>query len=163
MLTSFVASQDYETIPWNSKRKLTWNDFQGKIPVNNRAAATTASGITYRFSTSGTRDNIEVDFKIDTFFYPAKSWYDPSLCDEVILSHEQLHFDISEIYARKMKKRLANESFTYSNVKSRVKTIYKEIMQELDAYQNQYDAETNFSRDREQQLIWNKKINDALR
>jgi len=146
MLSSFAASQDYETIPWNSKRKLTWNDFQGKN----------------RFSTSGTRDNMKVDFKIDTFFYPAKSWYDPSLCDEGILKHEQLHFDISEIYARKMKKRLANESFTYSNVKSRVKTIYKEIMQELDEYQNQYDDETNFSRDREQQILWNSKIEELL-
>ncbi len=162
LLMSFQSLQGYDTIPWTADKRLSWKDFKGKSPVNARAAAITASGITYRFSTSGTKDNMEVDFKVDTFFYPSKSWYQPELCDEVILSHEQLHFDISELYARKMKERLANEIFTHSNVKGKFKSIYQEILKELDDFQNQYDRETNFSRDREQQLIWNEKIAKAL-
>lgn len=163
VLTSFQSLQDYETISWNDDRRLSWDDFQGKAPINSRAAAITASGITYRFSTSGTSDNMEVDFKIDTFFYPTKSWYQSELVDDVILSHEQLHFDISELYARKMEARLAKETFTHSNVKSKVRSIYKEILKEVDDFQNQYDDETNFSRDREQQEIWNEKIANALK
>ena len=155
--------QDDETISWKADRRLSWDDFQGNIPLNAKASATTASGISYRFSTSGTKDIMEVDFKIDTFFYPAKSWYQLELCDEVILSHEQLHFDISELYARKMQERLAQEKFTHSNVKAKVKSIYREILKELDAFQNQYDDKTNFSRNREQQLLWNEKIAEALR
>ncbi|MFS4494029.1 DUF922 domain-containing protein [Maribacter sp. 2308TA10-17] len=161
-LMSFQPEQDYDTIPWNADRRLTWKDFNGKAPLNARAAATTASGITYRFSTSGTSNSIEVDFKIDTFFYPNKSWYQPELCDEVILSHEQLHFDISELYARKMRKRLAAATFTHKNVKAKVKAIYRNINEELSEFQNQYDSETNFSRDREQQAIWNEKIAKML-
>lgn len=163
MLTSFQPEQDFETISWSDDRRLSWNDFQGRAPLNARAAAITASGITYRFSTSGTRDFMEVDFKIETFFYPTKSWYQPELSDEVILSHEQLHFDISELYARKMKERLAQETFTHRNVKAKVKSIYREILEELDDFQNQYDDETNFSRNREQQLLWNEKIAEALK
>ena len=155
---SFQSLQDYETIQWNVEKRLSWDDFRGEIPKNNRAAAITASGITYRFSTSGTRGNIMVDFKIDTYFYPEKSWYQPELIDEVILGHEQLHFDISELYARKMKARLAEETFTHANVKSKVKAIYTEIMKEVEEFQNVYDDETNFSRNREQQSIWNEKI-----
>lgn len=162
VLTSFQPAQDYETISWSAERRLSWDDFQGKIPLNNRAAATTASGITYRFSTSGTKDNMEVDFKIDTYFYPTKSWYQPELCDDVILGHEQLHFDISELYSRKMKERLAEETFTHRNVKAKVKSIYREILKEVDDFQNQYDDETNFSRNREQQMLWNEKIAQAL-
>lgn len=160
---SFQTVQDYDTISWSADTPLTWNDFQGKAPRNARAAAITASGISYRFSTSGTKDNMEVDFKIDTFFYPSKSWYQPELSDAVILSHEQLHFDISELFARKMKARLAEEKFTHSTVKAKVKSIYQEILKELDDFQNQYDRETNFSRDRGQQMLWNKKIAEALR
>jgi len=154
-------SQDYETIAWSPENKLTWEDFKGKAPNNARAAATTASGISYQFSTSGSNGEIELDYLVSTFFYPNKSWYQPSLCDSLILSHEQLHFDISELYARKMRNRLASSSFT-QNVKAEVKQIYKEVLEELEEFQNLYDDQTNFSRDLEQQLIWNNKIEEAL-
>lgn len=161
-LMSFHSEQDYETILWNANKRLSWSDFKEKKPLNARAAAITASGITYQFSTSGTSDNIEIDFEISTHFYPNKSWYQPELCDDVILGHEQLHFDISELYARKMRKRLANTKLT-KNVKAEVKSIYREILKELDDFQNAYDDETNFSRNLEQQLIWNEKITKALK
>jgi len=159
---SFQSLQGYDTISWSAERRLSWKDFKGNVPSNNRAAATTASGITYRFTTSGTKDTIEVDFKIDTYFYPTKSWYQPELCDDIILSHEQLHFDISELYARELRKRLDAAAFTHKNVKSKVRSIYRKINEELSEFQNKYDRETNFSRDREQQLIWNEKIKNAL-
>jgi len=154
--------KDYKTITWKSQERLAWSDFKGEIPLNNRAAAVTASGITYRFSTSSTRDVFEVDFKIDTHFYPNKSWYQPELCDDIILSHEQLHFDISELYARKLRNTLENSSFTRSNVKAKVKEIYRKNNEELNDFQSHYDSETNFSRDREQQILWNKKIATLL-
>ncbi len=161
VLMGFHSEQDSETISWNADKRLSWSDFKEKAPQNAGAAATTASGITYQFSTSGTRDNMEIDFEISTHFYPNKSWYQPELCDDVILGHEQLHFDISELYARKMRKRLANTKFT-QNVKTEVKSIYREILRELDDFQNTYDDETNFSRNLEQQLIWNEKIPNML-
>lgn len=161
-LLSFQPAQDDETISWKANERLSWEDFKGGIPQNARAAATTASGITYRFSTSGTLDYMEVDFKVDTHFYPNKSWYQPELCDEVILSHEQLHFDISELYARKLKERLKKANYNRKNIKAKVRAIYRKINEELNDFQNQYDSETNFSRDHEQQLNWNKKIRSIL-
>jgi len=155
-------TQEDETIEWSADYKLTWEDFKGKSPNNDRAAATTASGISYQFSTSALNGEIELDYLVNTFFYPNKSWYQPGLCDSLILSHEQLHFDISELYARKMRNRLASTSFT-QNVKAEVKQIYKEVLAELETYQNLYDDQTNFSRNLEQQLIWNRKVQEALR
>lgn len=161
-LLSLRPAQDDETISWKANERLSWNDFRGGIPQNARAAATTASGITYRFSTSGTRDYIEVDFKVDTYFYPDKSWYQPELCDEVILSHEQLHFDISELYARKLRKELSEAKYTSKNIKSKVRAMYRKNNEALNDFQNQYDRATNFSRNREQQAIWNEKIRSIL-
>ncbi|MGB5667123.1 MAG: DUF922 domain-containing protein [Maribacter sp.] len=157
----FTEIQDYETIAWKATNKLTWDDFKGETPNNARAAATTASGISYQFSTKGTKDEMEMDFVVSTYFYPNKSWYQPKLCDTLILNHEQLHFDISELYARKMRNRLASTTFT-QNVKAEVKKIYKGILEELNDFQNLYDDQTNFSRDLEQQLKWNNKIKAAL-
>ena len=161
IIMGFNDSQDYETIAWSPENKLTWEDFKGEAPNNARAAATTASGISYQFSTNASSSEIELDYLVSTFFYPNKSWYQPSLSDSLILSHEQLHFDISELYARKMRNRLASSSFT-QNVKAEVKQIYKEVLEELEEFQNLYDDQTNFSRDLEQQLIWNNKIEEAL-
>ena len=157
-----IAQEEYETIAWSQDRKLSWEDFKDKAPKNARAAATTASGITYQFSTRGTRDKMELDYEVRTFFYPNKSWYQPHLCDSLILSHEQLHFDISELFARRMRQRLASGTFT-QNVKAEVKVIYREILEELEAFQDLYDNQTNFSRDIEQQLLWNTKIREALK
>jgi len=159
----FQQNQDYDTIPWKLNERLSWTDFKGDIPSSSRAAATTASGITYRYSTNGNPQNFEVEFKVDAYFYPHKSWYNPALCDTLILGHEQLHFDISEIYARKLKQRLNESTFNRTNIRSKVREIYNAINQELDAFQNQYDRETNFSRNIEKQLLWNAKIDKALK
>ncbi|MBT8185062.1 MAG: DUF922 domain-containing protein [Eudoraea sp.] len=153
--------QEYETILWNSEQRLSWSDFKAKPTGQGRAAAITASGISYQFSTMETNGEFELDYTVHTYFYPNKSWYHPEVCDEVILSHEQLHFDITELFARKMRKILSETRFT-KNVKSEVRAIYRKINNELAEFQNRYDDETNFSRDRENQSLWNKKIEDAL-
>ena len=161
LLATGLHAQDYETILWHPKKRLSWSDFRGK-PQNTRAAATTASGISYQFSTLENNGVMQLDFAVNTYFYPNKSWYQPELCDEVILSHEQLHFDISELFARKMRKLMVQTQFT-KNVKAEVKAIYNNINKELSEFQQLYDSETNFSRDREKQLEWNKVIAAALK
>ncbi len=158
--TGLSSFQEEVTIAWSPEVRLSWDDFRGK-PQNSRAAAVTASGITYHFSSMATGDEVELDFTVSTFFYPDKSWYHPEVCDSVILSHEQLHFDISELFARKMRRRLKDTRFT-KNVKAEVRVIYQETIRSLHDFQNRYDDETNFSRDREQQFAWNTKIAEAL-
>jgi len=158
---SIVFSQEDEAMLWNPKLKLSWADFKGKPFKTAWAAATTASGISYEFSALERDNGYELDYTVSAFFYPNKSWYQPHLCDEVILSHEQLHFDISELFARKMRQLLAETAFT-KNAKAEVKAIYRRINKELAEFQEVYDRETNFSRNREQQLRWNKKIAEAL-
>ncbi|RKR06497.1 uncharacterized protein DUF922 [Maribacter vaceletii] len=160
---SILSAQDYTTILWDSNNKLTWENFKGKIPLHSRAAATTASGVTYKYSAQRIRGELNVSFIVSAYFYPKKSWYNPSLCDSLILSHEQLHFDISELYARKLKRKLDATTFTHGSLKKEVKSIYNVVMAELNSYQNLYDKETNFSRDLEEQLRWNKKIREALK
>ncbi len=159
---NFLSAQENETIAWTEVR-LTWKDFKAEPPRSGRVAATTASGISYQFSTSGTKNALSIDFVIATHFYPEKSWYNPVLGDDFVLSHEQLHFDITELFARKLRKELSETTFTHENVKSKVKAIYNKNNKALNDYQNRYDEATNFSRYLEQQMLWNKKIAEALK
>ncbi|WP_289062027.1 DUF922 domain-containing protein [uncultured Zobellia sp.] len=162
LVTGMVFSQEEEIMVWDADRKLQWSDFKGSYFKTEWAAATTASGISYSFSSFKKDGQLYLDFVVQSEFYPNKSWYRPELCDSIILSHEQLHFDISELYARKMRERLAKTQFTM-DAKAEVRAIYKSILKELSNFQNKYDRETNFSRDLQKQLLWNQEIKAVLK
>ena len=151
-----------ESILWSAERRLTWADFKGKIPPAADPAATTASGISYKYSANLIHHEVHLDFEVSAFFYPNESWYKPEICDDLTLSHEQLHFDIAELFARKMREKLSRTSFS-DNVKAEIREIYQNTLEDLKKYQERYDWETNFSRNREKQLEWNKKIAEALK
>ncbi len=157
-----VCAQEEGSIIWSADQKLQWHDFKGRPFITAWASAVTASGIAYQFSSMEEDGKQLLNIDIHAYFYPDGSWYQPKLCDEFILAHEQLHFDISELYARKMRKIVSETRFT-ANVKEEVRAIYKQVLKELGIFQNKYDYETNFSRNVEKQLQWNRDIGAALR
>ena len=157
----FYAQEEEKAILWSLEKRLSWDDFQAQPPANGNVAATTASGISYYFSSREIDGTMHVDFTVRTYFYPEKSWYIPEICNEVILSHEQLHFDIAELFARKMRRQLEDTEFT-RDIKAEVREIYKQINLELREFQNRYDQETDFSRNVAQQKAWNATISAAL-
>jgi len=160
-ISGFLFSQEEETIPWRADRKLQWSDFKGSYFKTEWAAATTATGISYSFSSNEQNGHQFLEIQVQCVFLPQQSWYRPEVCDSVILSHEQLHFDIAELHARKFRKRLAEFRFT-DNVQEEVRDIYKQILKELRIFQNKYDRETDFSKDLQKQLLWNRDIAKEL-
>lgn len=155
------SSWGQEEVLWQPGKRLYWKDFKGEVPSGSGAAATTASGISYQFSTSYKDGEMVVDYEVNAFFYPTKSWYKPKMCNDVTLIHEQLHFDITELFARQMRKKMAATKFT-KNIKAAVKVIYTNTLEELNNFQNRYDNETDYSRNIPQQKIWIRKIQKAL-
>lgn len=150
-----------EGVLWDANKRLSWSDFRGKVPPAADPAATTASGISYRYSANLIHHEVKLDFEVNAYFYPNESWYKPEVCDDLILSHEQLHFDIAELFARKMRNKLQRTSFS-DNVKQEIRDIYQDILRELQDFQDQYDWETGYSRNAKKQLEWNRKIAQAL-
>ena len=150
-----------DQIIWNKARKLTWNDFKGEAPSDTPVAALTASGISYSFSSVQRGDEMEINYIVTANFYPSRSWYQPKYASSNVLAHEQLHFDITELFARKFRQRLDATRFT-KNIKAEVREIFKQINQELSEYQDRYDLETNSSRLRDRQRIWQLKVRDAM-
>lgn len=157
-----AQNEEDRVLPWTAERRLTWADYQGSFLKTEWAAATTASGITYSLNSIIGKNESRLEILVTTLFYPDKSWYKPDLCDEVVLSHEQLHFDITELYARKFRKRLEKVQ-NGKDIKKRVRSIFVKINKELNAFQNKYDRETNFSRDVDEQFIWNEEIAKVLK
>ncbi len=83
--------------------------------------------------------------------------------NEYILQHEQSHFDISELFARMLNKAMKEYKYNESTAGKDMNNIYQRIMTEHQQMQDEYDSESNFSRNKAGQEKWNKKITNALK
>lgn len=146
------------TIQWHEDDKLTWNDFTGSYRLKGRISALTASAIEYSYECI----NNQLDVKVKAIFIPEESWMKPDAVNDYILNHEQLHFDITEIYARKMRKIIQEEIKTCDDL-YKVEAISEYIIKHWKEEQSAYDAHTNHSLNENQQLVWNEKIAKNLR
>jgi uncharacterized protein DUF922 len=153
-LPLFAAAQD-EAIQWTTK-KLSWDDYLAKPSVNDEAAAITSTGIGVEYIVK----NNQLSYKISCLFSKNRSW--GRFRSDYILSHEQGHFDITEIYARKLARAIKEYEFNPKTYKSDLDEIYKILMREKENYQEQYDHETDYSRDRINQGLWLQRIQDQL-
>lgn len=152
-----------ETITWNASKKLTWADFRAKPDVQSNAAALTASGITFGYSvkTSGSKI-IDFSATVEAHFYPNRSWFLKDKSDDYILGHEQLHFDITELYVRKFREQL-NRVRVNQNLKVQLNKLHNSVNEALNETQKRYDKQTNHSINVEMQKQWESFIAAELK
>lgn len=143
-----LVHEDEEMIPWSGHRRLTWEDFQCAPMRNTEAVALTSTslGISYKVK------NSQFIYDITCTFSKRHSW--GILRTPYILAHEQGHFDITELYARKLHYRLQNYRFNAATFKSDINNIYQSVVKEKEAFQEQYDRETDHSRKKVRQEEW---------
>ena len=148
------AQSAADSLSWDENRKLTWDDFQGKPEEKTIFGARTYTDIKYKLYDSGTGCRIVVR----CLFLKKISWKADQNITPYSLQHEQLHFDLSELYARKLRKAFKEYKYSKDSVSYNVAAIYKKICAEKTEFNNQYDKETFHQVDRTRQLIWNNKI-----
>lgn len=154
----FSGSSDL--IEWQSHRLLKWPDFKGTAPQNSEHAAQTNSGIS--LDLQGT--NTSISISVTAHFDKQKSWAKRESESDYLLNHEQLHFNITELFARKLRKKIMYGKWTYSDeVNKAIQPLYDANKVEWKAFQAQYDKATNHSVDREGQEMWNGIISDSLK
>ncbi|HEX6192275.1 MAG TPA: DUF922 domain-containing protein [Chitinophagaceae bacterium] len=145
-----------DSIPWKSSYKLKWQDFRGVPDRGSDRVAITVSNIGYSLSYNSTSFTV----RIKCVFDKRKSW--TTTLDSLVLIHEQGHFDISEIFARKLRKAFKEYKFNGKTVQADLKEIFTRINSERRLYNEVYDIETNSSQNQTMQHQWNKKIADEL-
>jgi len=150
LLPVFVFAQE-DAIQWSTKR-LTWEDYLAKPAATDDAAAITSTGVGIEYHVR----NNELSYKITCMFSKTRSW--GRYKSEYILKHEQGHFDITEIYARKLYKEMSEYEFNPKTFRSDLDGIYRNVMKEKEDYQNLYDHETDYSRDKKKQAEWLERI-----
>lgn len=156
---AMVSGEEEDVITWNKNRPLTWNDYRGK-PQRRFAAASTVYSLHRYIDKEDDKDAVAY---IRAYFFCRDSWKKDDWINDVVLAHEQKHFDIVELYARKLRKQFSEMRFAnYKEADRKLDSLYHVISEEMDVYQDKYDEETDYSMNGKQQDAWIKKIDSEL-
>jgi hypothetical protein len=160
LITNNLSAQK---ITWKEGQKLNWNNFKSKI--NNQkgknVVAYTNCGWVYSYVKSS-NPKAPVKIEIKTIFNEHKSWKDSEKINDFILTHEQKHFDIAEIFARKLRKEVAERVKTSGDFNRLFQGIYDRVLKEYTQFQMSYDQETEHGMDKEKQEDYNVLISNEL-
>jgi hypothetical protein len=147
-------------IEWSRERPLNKTDFKADFtderPTDSDGIEALSSiyiKIDFEGSAAG---KFRCSFK--AYFRPNDSWSTPNMQDSLLL-HEQIHFNICELIARKLRARY-KEEVNASDI-SNVYEDYNKMMKELMGMSNLYDIET-FGIYYPAQVKWKKKIDEEL-
>ena len=162
-LVSLSGFSQEEKMKWNKGKLLNWKDFRGTPSKSQDFVASTNSGISLGFSSKTSNGVSTYSIAIDSYFYPDRSWFRPGIVDDYILKHEQTHFDISEIYARLLRKKLAVLDQLDPAYKLKVEQIYNHNEKERAAFQSDFDRETSHSKNPEEERVWEQKVTNLLK
>ncbi len=147
-----LVGEDENLLKWSASRKLTWEDYKANPVAESDAAASTTTLLSIEYNITSSN----FSYKIKSRFSKDRSWGLHKT--NYILRHEQGHFDIAEVFARKLHKKMGEYKFNKKNFRKDLKKIYDEVTEEKSKIQNLYDEETNHSINKKKQAEWLKMI-----
>lgn len=158
----FLFSNHDEVVNY---RALTWEDFRGK-PVPGVGGLSTTKiiyGVHAFHGVDNGKDSIR-----SLRYFAAKATFDPSksfMMEQTPrnLEHEQIHFDITELFARKLNN-LYEKPFNYTYKQRDIpKRLYDSVVATMREMQRLYEMETNKGQNVEAQALWRIRLDGMLR
>lgn len=182
---STVTAQ--HVIEWSSEKRLSKDDFKGRVPAN----APNASLSWLNIDASWECEAGELFGTARATFDPARSWWRTAQGniwegagertsgvsrthvearrgmvqrDMQLLEHEQLHFDLTEIAVRRIRKRFVDVKSACDDPDRRedLRHAIAEIDRELQEEQSRYDRETSHGTNPVAQDQWKRRIRKQL-
>ena len=147
-----------DELNWKADRKLEWSDFKDQPQQNASLMARINWNITYKYKLKSSG----ITFTVRCFIDRNKSWVKENAKTAMVLEHQQLHFDIAELYARKLRKRFDEYTFDKKKFDEKIKMIFQEVLTACKHTQEEYEKETEQGRNRSAQERWNQEINSEL-
>jgi len=148
-----ATSPTEEVIYWDQDRKLSWDDFKGTPHGPEDFVASTNSGVAFSYSYGERNGRARIEYEVTANFYPLRSWYRAEVVDSYILSHEQTHFDITELFARILRQRLS-EVPKDVHFKEAADAIYQQTEAERREMQESYDLQSDHSNHKSIEYQW---------
>lgn len=141
-----------DSIPWDKNALLKYSDFTARPDTSSKWVAVCPASIYIR----GFIDKGFPNFVVTNSFMRKEAWMKDTT--SAILGHEQLHFDIAEVYARKIRK--AIDSLRRKNVKTinNYSVEIAKLMKRRHEIDSLYDEQTSHGTYGNEQSEWKQKI-----
>jgi hypothetical protein len=161
LISKSVYGQQDSLKFWTKDQPLQWADFIAPVNESSRFYAETYSGTHYSY-TSHTNDTGRVfTFKVYSYLSKGRSWSNIDKQTPELLKHEQLHFDISEYFARQLLIALNKYNYT-ADYQNEIRSVFQAIEEERSTMETVYDLRTSHSLNKKAQTKWSEFITDIL-
>lgn len=153
---------DNDTVFYDSKRPLTWDNFldrPNRISKNNAMIFTSLAMEGSPYMDNGV---LILPIEIKVYMLPGSSWIRSGGQNEYSLNHEQRHFDITRVVGNRLVNRLKTLDLNPENYEAEVNDAFFDSFREMNKLQEIYDARTRHGMDRTAQLRWNTILDQAL-
>jgi len=181
--TSFLAAAaDLPVLPsgalhWDAARPVGWGDFRA-VPPADAARRTEIAAIamtiswSLRFEVTCVPGKSEwkgsivpSSLEVLNWMDPARSWASLERRSEAVLRHEQRHFDLNEVYRRKLELTLvllkaagADAEGAKRTLDAMIHAAAQRLLDTLATQQDRYDLETSHGASVEGQARWDAQI-----
>jgi predicted secreted Zn-dependent protease len=147
------------TLHWSASRPLVLADFKSRPRPDEAHAALTSATIVAQVACHSNQFSGHVQAAFD----PTRSWVrDPATITPKLLRHEQLHFDITEVYARRLRQKLAGVRIPCADLGPTFERLSKGVYADWEKAEDQYDRDTNHGLKPAQQAQWETQIQQQL-
>lgn len=144
---------------WTEQRPLTWDDFLAPPDAASKGAALTA----YEIQARTVCEEAGPAFRVTVRFLPNQSWVKPRQRKAQILAHEQGHFDLAEVTARRLRAELALLDHGCADGNAAFTRLVADFQSRDLELQRSYDRQTMFGTGSGAQKHWEARIKSWLR
>ncbi len=156
-INNLAYAQDIIISGNHENRLLSWDDFKGRPDQNSSHDAYTFWNINYGLKGMTLKgDTVKISsFSVTLSLDENQSWIKPQKQTDRLLKHEQGHFDIALICQREMIRQLNSTVFFKDGLQEKIQTLFSSILNKYHVLGQQYDKETDHSRNQQSQDNWN--------
>jgi hypothetical protein len=157
LFSGYNAHAQRDLIEWNDTLELKIEDYKGFITDTLHHVASSC-GIYCIPQIVGDTASVT----IIAYFDRNKSWIRKKKVTPLLLQHEKGHFDMTEIFARKLKKRILALKTNKRTFIKDVEKVYSKTWEDLQKQNEAYDKATDFSNIEFAQRTWQNYIKENL-
>lgn len=157
---TFLKVDTAQFIEWKNAKRLSWENYQIKKLQKGSGELFALTSVIH--SVRGEVTDGKPNFEVKVLFVKKDSW---STTDQnsALLAHEQLHFDLAELYGRKIR----NDIEALGKGNEQDLKVYKRritiLLAQFKARSIEYDNETVHGQEIEEQKEWEMYVNSELK
>ena len=144
---------------WSEAHPLEWTDFLAAPEAKSKGAALTA----YEIQARRVCEEDGPAFRVTVRFLPDQSWVKPRQRKAQILAHEQGHFDLAEVTARRLRAELGSLDLGCADGIAAFTKVVADFQARDRDLQQSYDRQTMYGTGSGAQRHWEARIKSWLR